>query len=55
MAGYKSIIIKRRTGYIAANQAIPVEQAKEKGRLDYITQSYIYIYIYIYKLLNSPT
>ena len=38
MADYKSLIIKRRAGYIAVNQAIPVEQAKEKGRLDYITQ-----------------
>ena len=28
--GYKSLIIKGRTGYIAANQAIPIEQDKEK-------------------------
>ena len=30
MAGYKSLIIKRRAGYFVANQAIPLEQAKEK-------------------------
>ena len=52
MDGYKSRIIKRRTGYIAANQAIPIEQAKEKRqiRLDY-TAIQIYLSLYLY---NQP-
>ena len=39
----------REAGYIAANQAIPIEQAKEKSKLDYITQQYICIWAYICK------
>ena len=38
--------------YIAANQAVLIEQAKEKKRLDYITQQYISGYIFT-KLAND--
>ena len=53
MAGYKSLIIKRRAEYIAANQAICIEQAKEKkNRFDYI-HSNIYLSKRIFVKLDN--
>ena len=53
MAGYKSLIIKRRAEYIAANQAICIGQAKEKKTDLIILHSNIYLCKRIFVKLDN--
>ena len=55
LAGYKPLIIKRRAGYIAANQANLSNKLKKKGRLDYILHQGIYLSEPIFSKLANCT